>query len=256
MQVQFNHRGEAWLADLSGGVDIAIPVSTSHNVRAWGLKHPEISPHRNGEWVGSIREGASVNFNDIRFNPHGHGTHTECLGHITRESQSVLSQPPPPWMIATLVSLTPEKEGSDRIISRSQIETALPRLDTDCLILRTLPNKESKKSRDYSGTNPPYLQAGVSDWLREQGVYHLLLDLPSVDREEDGGSLEAHKAFWGIPGAPRPSATITELIYVPGHIEDGMYLLNLQMAAFENDACPSRPLLFPVRRMSEKEGLK
>ncbi len=72
--------------------------------------------------------------------------------------------------------------------------------------------------------------------------------MPSVDREEDGGALEAHKAFWGVPEYPRPDATITELIYVPNTVVDGKYLLNLQMAAFENDACPSRPLLFPVWR--------
>jgi hypothetical protein len=82
---------------------------------------------------------------------------------------------------------------------------------------------------------------------------HLLLDLPSVDREEDGGRLAAHKAFWGLPEDPRPRATITELIYAPPEVADGTYLLNIQLAAFENDASPSRPILFPMEVVTGRE---
>jgi len=32
-------------------------------------------------FVGKVSEGASTNFNDIYFNPHAHGMHTECVGH-------------------------------------------------------------------------------------------------------------------------------------------------------------------------------
>jgi hypothetical protein len=41
-------------------------------------------------------------------------------------------------------------------------------------------------------------------------------------------------------------ATITEFIYVPDAIEDGTYFLELQLAPFENDASPSRPVLYKV----------
>lgn len=246
MRVRFEHKGEKWFADLSAGVDLAIPVSPTKGIRAWGLKSAEIAPHQQGDFVGSIKQGAAVNFNDIQFNPHAHGTHTECLGHITPEAQSVLSKPPDPWMMATLLSITPERKGTDRVITRDQLEAAIPGLETESVVLRTLPNPGTKRQLDHSGTNPPYLAAGAAAWLNAKGVRHLLLDLPSVDREEDGGALAAHKAFWGIPEHPRPEATITELIFVPDGMADGRYLLNLQMAAFENDACPSRPLLFPV----------
>ena len=37
--------------------------------------------------------------------------------------------------------------------------------------------------------------------------------------------------------------TITELIYVPNDVEDGEYLLNIQIAPFESDCAPSRPVL-------------
>ena len=74
----------------------------------------------------------------------------------------------------------------------------------------------------------------------------MLIDLPSVDREKDDGLLLAHKAFWNYPEATRLDATITEFIYVSNKIEDGSYLLNLQIAPFHNDASPSKPVLYKI----------
>jgi hypothetical protein len=49
----------------------------------------------------------------------------------------------------------------------------------------------------------------------------------------------------GVSAAhPRYSATITELIYVPDGVEDGLYLLNLQVPNLRTDAVPSRPVLY------------
>ena len=80
----------------------------------------------------------------------------------------------------------------------------------------------------------------------EQGVRHLLVDLPSVDREEDGGKLLAHKAFWQYPDNIRENCTITELIYADNIIKDGLYLLNIQIASFEIDVSPSKPVLYAL----------
>ena len=78
----------------------------------------------------------------------------------------------------------------------------------------------------------------------ENNVQHLLLDLPSVDREEDAGQLLAHHAFWQYPAQPRREATITELIFVPDEVADGLYLLNIQITSLELDASPSKPVLY------------
>jgi hypothetical protein len=81
-------------------------------------------------------------------------------------------------------------------------------------------------------------------------IQHLLIDLPSVDKEKDEGKLLAHKAFWNVTDVndlnldARLEATITEMIYVPDNVADGSYLLNLQIASFENDASPSKPVLY------------
>ncbi len=114
------------------------------------------------------------------------------------------------------------------------------------MIIRTLPNTDEKKSKNYSSTNPPYLQVEAIEVLNKSGVKHLLIDLPSVDKELDGGVLAFHHAFWGVPDNPKLDKTITEFIFVADAIADGRYLLNLQVAPFENDAAPSRPVIYPL----------
>jgi hypothetical protein len=77
-------------------------------------------------------------------------------------------------------------------------------------------------------------------------VKHLLVDMPSVDKEKDDGQLLAHKAFWNVGGEMRMDATITELVYVPNSVADGKYILNILIAPFENDASPSKPILYKL----------
>jgi arylformamidase len=119
---------------------------------------------------------------------------------------------------------------------------------TEALIIRTLPNVEFKLHENYSGTNPAYLNTDCIAFLEECGVEHLLIDLPSVDRESDGGALAFHHQFWQVPESPQFNKTITELIFVPNEVEDGNYILNLQTAPFDNDASPSRPVLYKIKK--------
>ena len=99
---------------------------------------------------------------------------------------------------------------------------------------------------DGSGEAPSAVTVAFMDKLVQQGVLHLLVDLPSVDREVDGGRLEAHHAFWRVPDNPRQGCSITELIYMPSSAPDGMYLLHLGVAPMDNDAAISRPVLYPL----------
>ncbi|NQV52058.1 MAG: cyclase family protein [Flavobacteriales bacterium] len=231
--------------DWSKGIDISIPFRTDPTATsAWYVGPIEIDPVRIGDWVGSIKEGGSVNFRNVKLNPHGNGTHTECVGHIAPECYSV-NQYLKRWMFkALLITITPEQRGDDLVVTKEQMVSAIGNERPEAVILRTLPNSDCKLALHYSNTNPAYIEASGAAYLAEIGVEHFLLDLPSVDREEDGGALAAHKAFWNYPTNPRMEATITELIYVPDHVKDGSYLLNLQVAPIENDASPSRPVLF------------
>lgn len=196
------------------------------------------------DWVGKVSEGASVNFNNIYFNPHGHGTHTESYGHISEEFYSVNDALKTFFFIAEVISVNTTEVGEDQIIFQETIRQALNGKTPEAIVIRSLPNSSEKKSKHWSNTNWPFLEEKAALFLREIGVKHLLIDLPSVDQEMDEGKLLAHKAFWNYPENPRKDCTITELIYVPDSIVDGQYLLNLQMASFHNDASPSKPVLY------------
>ncbi|HMK07274.1 MAG TPA: hypothetical protein VK476_07070, partial [Flavobacterium sp.] len=96
------------------------------------------------------------------------------------------------------------------------------------------------------------LDENAAIFIRETGIEHLLIDLPSVDKEHDEGKLLAHKAFWNVTNVnelnddARLNATITEMIFVADNVKDGSYLLNLQIVSFENDASPSKPVLYEI----------
>lgn len=240
--------------DLSKPIDISIPLTnTDENPIAWYIEKPVIEPVVFGDWVGKVSEGSSsTNFNNIFFNPHGHGTHTECLGHITREFYSVNQCLQQFFFRAELISVVPEMQGEDLIITRNQLKKALGVTMPEAIVIRTLPNFKHKKHQNYSNTNPPYLTEEAAHFIRENGIQHLLIDLPSVDKEKDEGKLVAHKAFWNVKDVnnlnadARLNCTITELIYVPDEVLDGPYVLNLQIASFENDASPSKPILYQI----------
>ncbi|TXD53278.1 MULTISPECIES: cyclase family protein [unclassified Polaribacter] len=233
--------------DVSKPIDISIPIDvTKQNVNAWYIDDPKIFPEElNGELI-KVSEGAVVNFNNIHFNPHSHITHTECVGHITEKVHSVNQNLKHYFFLAEVVTIAPESDGEDFYISRKQLQAAIRNKKRDAIVIRTLPNLRDKTSMRYSNTNPTYLLEDAAVYLREKGIKHLLIDVPSVDKEKDGGKLLAHNAFWNTAGELRMDATITEFIYVSNKIEDGEYLLNLMIAPFENDATPSKPILYKI----------
>lgn len=247
MKALIEHHSKLIKIDLLKPLDISIPLRASmKNVNAWYIGKPEIESVKNDDWIGSVKQGAAVNFNNIYFNPHAHGTHTECIGHITEEFHSINKKLKQFFFTAELISVAPENYLNDTVISKQQIEGLLKDKTPEALVIRTMPNTKDKRKRHYSETNWTYLTEEAMVFIREQGIQHLLIDLPSVDREHDGGKLLAHKAFWDFDGDRRLDCTITEFIYVRNKIKDGSYMLNLQIAPFENDATPSKPVLYEI----------
>ena len=233
--------------DLTKPLDISMPlISDEKNVNAWYVGPPKIEPVVFDGWTASVAKGASINFNNIEFNPHAHGTHTETVGHITEKVHSINKNLKRFFFLSEVVTVAPEKVGDDLVISAKQLRFALGNKKREAIVIRTLPNTRDKLSRQYSHTNPPFLSEEAAIYLRNKGIKHLLIDLPSVDKEKDEGQLLAHHAFWDVHGKLRLDATITEFIYVSNKIEDGPYLLNLQIAPFENDAAPSKPVLYKI----------
>jgi len=264
--------------DADNPLSVAIPLRfNGEQPNAYGVEKATSEACAAGSIVGDTRRGGSCNFEQYKFIPHCNGTHTECIGHITNARISVHDCLQDSFIIAYLISVKPEKaaESSETyavdlnekelLITRNAIEKAfgdsgfkirdsksidLPK----ALIIRTLPNDESKLTKTYLEEIPPFFSTEAMRFIREMNVRHLLVDLPSIDRIFDEGKLSNHRIFWNIePGAFETSLrslihnTITELIYAPNEIADGAYLLNLQIAPFATDASPSRPILFAIQ---------
>lgn len=247
MKTIININTKKYIVDLSKPLDISMPIRGSKdNANAWYIDEPKIEPAQIGEWTASVKKGASINFNNIQFNPHAHGTHTECVGHITEKFYSINKCLKQFFFKAELITVAPEKRGEDYVISKSQLKFLLKQRKPEALVIRTMPNTKDKLSKQYSNTNWPYLTEDAVKFIKKIGVQHLLVDLPSIDKEKDKGKLLAHKAFWDVDGKIRKNATITEFIYVKNNINDGKYILNLQIASFENDATPSKPILYKI----------
>lgn len=228
-------------------------------------------PMTGGGFVGDTRAGGSCNASVVTVNPHCNGTHTECVGHITDTRITIDDCAPTGLLSAELVTVVPARAGDvgdalpaaaeagDRVIPAAAIAAALARLAAPtpldrALIIRTEPNEPDKRGRayrrsgDYAYPTVDAVRATVA-----AGVAHLLIDTPSLDRLDDGGRLELHRVFWGIEKGGREitadtrrHATVTEMIYVADDIEDGAYLLSLQIAPFGTDAAPSRPVVYPA----------
>lgn len=237
-----------YIANLKMPIDISIPlVNGPSQVNCFYAPFYESVAVKEGSFIGDTRQGGPVNFKNIRINPHGNGTHTECVGHISTGGESIYDTLKQFHFTAQLVSVFPEKIDGDRVVTMESLR-GISLSEVDALILRTLPNDEEKKVRAYSGTNPPYVDPKVILYLNDKAIMHFLLDLPSVDREQDEGRLSAHKAFWNYPENPDKVKTITELIFVDNEVSDGLYLLNIQTISLDIDASPSKPVIYRLTK--------
>ncbi len=233
--------------NLQEGIDLSIPFrNDGQGVLAWYLNHPVFKPVIGEGFVGEVKQGGSVNFFDLTINPHGQGTHTECVGHISDKQESINQNISSFFALAHVITVSGSLTEQGMQIGLEEVQTTLVNPKVKAVIFRTSPNPTAKRSTNYSNAHAPFLAPELAAWLREFGIEHLLIDQPSVDPEEDGGALAAHHAFWNYPKATCFEKTITELIYVPNEVKDGLYILNLQVAPIENDAAPSRPLIYKL----------
>ncbi|MBS3914872.1 MAG: cyclase family protein [Bacteroidetes bacterium] len=232
--------------DLRHGRDISLSFGPGgDNPSAFGIPSAKIAPIRIGDFVGSVDLGSGANCDVIEFCAHGNATHTECIGHITPTHENVGDCLHQIFFTADLITVQMENIKGESLITNSILKQ-IPDNRAEAIIIRTLPNDMDKRSREWSGNQPPYFHPEAILQLRNAGYLHLLTDLPSVDPEEDEGLLKAHHVWWNYPDAPRMQSSITELIFVADDIPDGRYLLNLSFPKIRSDASPSRPFLFPL----------
>lgn len=268
MKVELSLGEQRYVADLTSPIELARPVRfDGAEAGAFSLAPARQSPVRAGAFVGDVREGGSVNCATLELRPHGDGTHTECVGHVLEERVAVAELLPPALTCALVLSVEPVRfvdagepydgkhDPEDLVVTGAALRAAFARVRggdvgalPEAVVVRT-----RAEAGGTSGESPPYLTLGAADFLLNLDVGHVLTDLPSLDREDDGGALAVHRRLWGLaPGQRRLSGqapsrrTVTELLRIPDEVEDGLYLLSLQVPALFSDAAPSRPVLFAL----------
>lgn len=271
MELKFTIHGHAYRTQ-GEALDISIPLNfNGPQPGSYGVPPASTSPYRDGQWIGDVNQGGSCNFGEVRLTPHCNGTHTESVGHLANEAIPVHRILTDSLIPATLVTVLPQAaaevtesydpacQASDQVISRERLIMLMENNDPAFLkglVIRTSPNPEEKKYWQYNEERlPVYFTNDAMQYIHELGVEHLLVDLPSVDRLFDEGRLSNHRIYWQLDAEGHEvdlsneytrHRTITEFIYVPDHIHDGHYLLNLQIAPFMADAAPSRPQLYDI----------
>ncbi|MDG1849566.1 MAG: cyclase family protein [Flavobacteriales bacterium] len=259
-------KNNKYLIDFSKGKDISIPLLfNGKQPNTYGVQKASSEPYSNENFIGDTRKGGVCNFETYHIVPHCNGTHTECVGHITKERIDVLSSLKDLMIPAHLVSIhvqktsekyIPQLNEDDLLITRELLLEKLkdvPNEFMEGLVIRTLPNLPEKKSQNYLTNSSPFFTIDAMEYIKERGVKHLLVDTPSVDRLLDEGILSAHNTFWDTENKkfnPKTkNKTITEMIYVDNQIQDGHYLLTIQIPAFVSDAAPSRPIIFEINEL-------
>lgn len=256
-----------YLIDLDQSLDISIPVNFSdRQLQAFGAPKASATPFGSGDSVASVAAGAGYNCPVLTFSAHLHGTHTECVGHISAQSHTVQDVAGYPGLMPALLitvepvpaigcgeNYMPAFDQADKVITQAALADAFARYphagSLEALVIRTLPNPESKQTS--TATPPPFFTNEGMRAVNQAGFEHVLLDTPSVDRLQDQGRLSNHHIFWGVQqgsnDVPEPSPkTITELIFVPDEISDGVYMLDLNIGNIRSDATPSRPVLYEM----------
>lgn len=271
MNARLQLEGREVRVDLSRPYDLSLELDfQGPQVRHFGAPRASSQPYSVPGFSGSVTRGASCNCDSITLVPHCNGTHTECVGHLTREPLHAHRIVPRGPLPALLLSVKPVPSGQtparapessdpaphpdDQLVTRAALEASWPAelpFTPRALVIRTLPNESAKRARDYSDMTPPYLSREAAQYLVEREVEHLIVDLPSIDRAHDEGRLTAHRIFFGLPPgdstlahSARSQCTVTELVYVPDAAADGPYFVQLQVPAINGDAVPSRPLLY------------
>jgi kynurenine formamidase len=275
MKLLFSIANDKYFMDTEYAHSIAIPLKfNGKQPNHFGAPMATQTPMKSGDFIGDTKQGGSCNADNITLNAHCNGTHTESIHHIVDESINIgrnlsntlssclLLSVTPRLAKNTKDSYKPHLEDNDKVIDLAMLKQSLDLktlLQVEALAIRTLPNSRDKSSCIYDENNhAPFFTRQAMNWLSKTQLTHLLVDFPSVDRMNDDGLLSNHHKYWKVKAGEHKfnadskiERTITEMIFVKDTIEDGLYCLNLQVPAFELDAAPSRPILYPIEKITK-----
>ena len=251
MITKIDYEDNTYVIDFDSGIDLSINSRfNGESPMFYGAQQPTANPQISDGFIGDLKKGGSCNVPVVSLNVHCTGTHTESISHVFDSNDMITDACPRNFIPACIISVEPEKASlinetyhfdmsNDMVISKQALEQKLDK-SYDAMIIRTHPNDISKISRNYDDHPAPFFTNDAMEYINQLKVKHLLVDMPSVDKADDGGLLGNHKIFF------KQGRTISELLYVPNELLDGFGFLQIQIPNWNLDSAPSRPIFYPV----------
>ena len=249
--LKIEHNGLEYTINIRNAFDLSIPNNFSDRAPTfYNSTQPTNIAFESKQFIGDVKQGGSCNVPVVSLNIHCNGTHTECEGHVNYSNLSIVDVCPLGLIPALIISVEPEKACSINESYHVQIEkdlvvtkkSIMGKIDSPCsaLIIRTNPNEDSKKSRNYDEEGAPFFTHQAIDYITSKGIKHLLVDLPSIDKFDDEGQLGNHRRFF------KHGKTISEFLFIDNALEDGFGFLNIQIPNWSLNAAPSRPIFYKI----------
>ena len=262
MDLILKYNKQIYKINTNQGLDISIPIqfNSDNNPKFYNEKDPINKYYKSNGVEYNLKNGGGCNVPTINMNIHCSGTHTETASHVFQKSYLISDIKNLNYIPSQLVTIIPDNkskekyhaniEDKDLLITKKLLEN---KIDQSCgfidgIIVRTLPNNDDKKVRNYNRTHHAYFTTDSILFLKKLGVKHIVVDTPSIDKYDDGGKLQNHKIFFTNQKGKINKNTITELCYIPNSCEDGKYLLSIGVPSFNLDAAPSKPTIYKAKK--------
>lgn len=202
-----------------------------------------------GQFTGDVRRGGSCNVDTLCYVPHGL-THLETSAHIlNRDTNPPTVKDIPPEKLSGMALLIDLSDMGQDTGKKIAWETVQAKLDRNRLPISMLAIKTASsllpQDYDFSGKDFLYLAAetakGIHDYkTADSHIDCLILDLPSIDRESDGGKLLAHRGFFGLPDTGFDAEDLEKRVLVElamfSGLEEGYYYVVITPPLLETNA--------------------
>jgi len=219
-----------------------------------------------GQFIGDVNRGGSCNVDLLSYVPHGL-THIETAAHILNADADPPTVKDIPLEhlsgIAYLIDLTHLDAEPGRQIPWKEVESKLKKnaLPVSILALKTraslLPAHYDFSGKDFLSLSPGTAK-GIHDYAFfaagsppvRQPINCLLLDLPSIDPEADGGKLLAHRYFFGLAKTgyieeDREKRALVELAWF-SDLDEGYYYAAITPPSFQANAVSTGIIFQPL----------
>jgi kynurenine formamidase len=241
-------------APVSREVDF-FPVTKAPN----GFSLPRISRKTfvyKDKFIGNVGEGGACNVDILNYVPHGL-THIETSAHILMQDENAVTIKDIPVQnlsgLVYLLDITDIDAEAGRSVRWQDVEAKLKKitLPIRMLALKTQASLQPRDT-DFSGKDFLYLSPETAEKLHDfkPRINCLLLDLPSIDRESDGGKLAAHRHFFGLPQKgcrweDKEKRTLVELAWF-SDLQEGYYYAFITPQRFQTNAVSTGIVFHPL----------